>query len=1149
MYGDDSMKTLKDIIFSDIKVNNNDNYLIFNEGGIGKTTQMKSAYLELIKAHIDKIVPIFIDCKSLNFKSNYPLLSAILKKYCGNDCMESTHRERLEKLICNETPQQDSYKFIIFIDGINECESNKYKALQAINKLIKSPNNKIVVSSRINEDELVSKGFKKLKVKEFTDVQIITYLNSKGINNNGVSIELNRLNPSLLKILRRPMFLKVFANTYSEKHIFPDIYTTNIVRKADLLQGFLDKILEDKENQHDNKIVPEYLERKFALERYLPALAYEMSLLHSYSIHNDVLNNLRTKVFDSNYFERFESEDETTFENISSLKNINNICIVEFSLLNKSNKDYAFSHQVWQDFFCAKFYTMCIEYDIIDVFDNTISASVRQFIGEIVKNENGECECDFEIITDLEKAKKSPINTFLQSHHLNSSKPLSPLQTCTLIEIMKTSRNNNITAKYDNLDLKYVKFYGDSYSLPNSTFAGSWLSKDSFVSRIKGDIISISIDDGGESIVALCNDCGSIYLFVQNLKNNNYIKFELPVIYNQIINTNHFINLFYINNTNVVVTSSINENNKQDFVLYFDLKNRILKKVKKMKNNNNNLFQISDSKIILHSDGVEYVIEINKSEDCLLLNGESLKQKLIHMNCICARIINKTIVEVFAGTNDSIFCFNIDIIAKTCNYNFIQSNKYKIRKISVSKHSEKLIYKDDCGITILNLTTNQRYEIYAYDFRKEMRVCANGKKAIMVLQRWINELCFVIIDTEAKCAIQSVFFNNKDYVSDSHWYSISDESDIFAIACNGKISVWKIGDDKLVSKLYEYDIPKNADNYFLNIVPEGNKDVLYFNSNNTNYRYTINSITKKDYKKDQFLLEIQLQKAMYLNYSNIVGCDFSDSNFADDNLEDVELLKKTLYENGGKLKINSNHFSPQTVVSVPIKKLIMDKVNYYNCEYEEYQIEILRSFMISCLNFGLFNEEQLYDSVSEICKTIKSIKVKSIETFPTIIKYQNNVLSIFCESDSFDIIFFLSIVTILSWIEFLEVDTAQIESLATKLYITSIFGKYFDENKFSDIPMSKFINMEKDHKFVVISDEEENVKYEIFYICLNYEIGKKHVVYTDNITDEKGKINVYLSIFDLNEEDPILSPFETQEERPLIESILGTLANDDEIDD
>lgn len=503
------MKTLKDIIFSDIKVNNNDNYQIFNEGGIGKTTQMKAAYLELINTHIDKTVPIFIDCKSLNFKSDYPLLSAILEKYCGNDCMESTHLERLKKLICSETPQRDSYKYIIFIDGINECESNKNKSkvLQDIDELLKSPNNKMIVSSRINEDELVSKGFKKLKVKEFTDEQIITYLNSKGINDNGISIKLNKINPSLLKILRIPMFLKLFANTYSdpEKHIFPDIYTTNIVRKADLLQGFLDKILEDKENQHGNKIAPEYLERKFALNLFLPALAFEMSLKSTFAISEKVMTDVIDNKFSYDYFKRLTfSNDRKLFKNIDC-NDVLDICKDEFSLITLSNKSYAFSHQVWRDFFCAKFYAMCIEYDIIDVFDTTISASVRQFIGEIVKNENGECECDFEKITDLEKAKKSPVNIFLQKHNLNSSSPLSPLQTHTLVEIMKTSRSNTITADYSNLDLTNSNLV--DCNIPNSFFKESILIDSTLIpSGHKMDFTSAILYSNAKALITSSKD-------------------------------------------------------------------------------------------------------------------------------------------------------------------------------------------------------------------------------------------------------------------------------------------------------------------------------------------------------------------------------------------------------------------------------------------------------------------------------------------------------------------------------------------------------------------------------------------------------------------------------------------------------------------
>lgn len=463
------METLRD----KIKLDNNDNYILFEQGGIGKTSQMKAVFQSYALSHKDGIVPIFVDCKTIDFNRKQPLLTHILLEFCGEDCPEDYENSivRLENML---TKANSKYKYVFFIDGINECENNKYLVVQDIAKLLKSPNNKIIVSSRINENDIGLKDFKRLKVKEFSYAQIVTFLNSKGFKDNGNDVELNRLNPSLLKILRVPMFLRLFVETYSADNIFPEMYTSNVVRKADLLQAFINEIFEDKNKQHSSENDPEYIKRKFALERYLPALAYEMTLLHKYSINNEVLKNLRTKVFNLNYFERFESED--IFENISSIKKINNICIEEFSLLNKSNDSYAFSHQVWQDFFCGKFYELCINYDVLEPFENAMSESIRQFIGEIAG------ECDFEKKNSLD-TEASPIEKFLQKHNLQQpeNKQLSAIQTRNLVEIMKTSRNNNITADYSYLDLQKSDF---KYSnVQNSLFRNSKLSASAFLPK------------------------------------------------------------------------------------------------------------------------------------------------------------------------------------------------------------------------------------------------------------------------------------------------------------------------------------------------------------------------------------------------------------------------------------------------------------------------------------------------------------------------------------------------------------------------------------------------------------------------------------------------------------------------------------------
>lgn len=92
-------------------------------------------------------------------------------------------------------------------------------------------------------------------------------------------------------------------------------------------------------------------------------------------------------------------------------------------------------------------------------------------------------------------------------------------------------------------------------------------------------------------------------------------------------------------------------------------------------------------------------------------------------------------------------------------------------------------------------------------------------------------------------------------------------------------------------------------------------------------------------------------------------------------------------------------------------------------------------------------------------------------------------------------------------------------------------------------------NTEQDNTFTITNDEGVEIKCEILFTYENEETGVNYMAYTDNTTDEEGNTKVYASIFDPDEENPTLLPIETEEEWSLIESILETLANDDEIDD
>ena len=55
-----------------------------------------------------------------------------------------------------------------------------------------------------------------------------------------------------------------------------------------------------------------------------------------------------------------------------------------------------------------------------------------------------------------------------------------------------------------------------------------------------------------------------------------------------------------------------------------------------------------------------------------------------------------------------------------------------------------------------------------------------------------------------------------------------------------------------------------------------------------------------------------------------------------------------------------------------------------------------------------------------------------------------------------------------------------------------------------------------------------------------------YIAYTDYTIDEEGNTKVYASIFNPEEENPVLLPIETDEEWTLIEGILKSLTENEE---
>lgn len=432
------------------------NHLVYGQGGFGKTTSMLMLFKYFLSQaqNGENIVPIYIDSKLLDFTYEKPVFEYIIREYCGLNKDISQHIETLNDLLKNSDE-----KYYIIIDAINEAESNKYKVIRDIASLKeifdKHNTGGLIVSSRTDENVYCFNDFKRIKMLDFKDEQIVDFLNKYNFKNNGKSIDkidVERIDKNLLKILRVPMFLKIFKDVYKDADVFPDLYTKNIIHKSDLLGKFVDKIIDDKIGMHKAEQSPECIKVYFALKRFLPALAFEFAKNDEFSISDTKLKKLFLEKFNQEYFYQFENLNEIYYDEIGSLKRILRNCIEDFSFIvtkgNKNSIEYSFSHQVWRDYFSAVYLANSIDYDVAGEFEYQINDNIQLYAGEIIK------EYKFENKTDI-LSPMSPIEAFMQ----RNCNALSPLAVRLCIEIMKKSRNGKLTAKYNHLDLRYINFY------------------------------------------------------------------------------------------------------------------------------------------------------------------------------------------------------------------------------------------------------------------------------------------------------------------------------------------------------------------------------------------------------------------------------------------------------------------------------------------------------------------------------------------------------------------------------------------------------------------------------------------------------------------------------------------------------------------
>lgn len=84
----------------------------------------------------------------------------------------------------------------------------------------------------------------------------------------------------------------------------------------------------------------------------------------------------------------------------------------------------------------------------------------------------------------------------------------------------------------------------------------------------------------------------------------------------------------------------------------------------------------------------------------------------------------------------------------------------------------------------------------------------------------------------------------------------------------------------------------------------------------------------------------------------------------------------------------------------------------------------------------------------------------------------------------------------------------------------------------------------KDNTFVCLDENGNKIECTILFTFDIEKTGKNYIIYTDNTTDETGKIRTYASTYEPDCEESELGPIETEEEWKMIEGILSSLTHD-----
>ncbi len=328
--------------------------LLGREGGCGKTTLMTKLFHHQLRLCAEDpnqhAIPLYVDAKSLAAPNELILRYLSMHLLGEHTAMTAAETgEGAKKLAAAFSVKRQTPRYMLLIDGYNELPESSVKRLnEELHDFLpgrRYESVRVVISGRAVELDLPESAFAKAEVQELEQESVRQYLQRK-------------LSPagSLLKILRIPMYLKLFADT--DTH-------SDIRNKADLLREFL--IWQERKDDASAAKEQDIAQYHILLRHMLPAIAYGMvNQNDAFVLTQDDLEALIESAADTLYsddYRRYYGAEYRNWLKIVDYKNIDTLDLTDAAiryyahtakiLHQDTDHKLEFVHQVYRDFFTA----------------------------------------------------------------------------------------------------------------------------------------------------------------------------------------------------------------------------------------------------------------------------------------------------------------------------------------------------------------------------------------------------------------------------------------------------------------------------------------------------------------------------------------------------------------------------------------------------------------------------------------------------------------------------------------------------------------------------------------------------------------------------------------------------------------------------